>query len=116
MNKFLDLDGVKSLWSAVKTALSKKVDDGDYKKSMSGFGQALARKQDALGVKSDGDAKKYLNEQGQFTVPEGSVAVVTTIERDGVYIVDEKGNIAAFVGPDSDNVVNTIGYKEINLF
>lgn len=113
MSKFLDLDGVKSLWSAVKSAISSAEESIQTQLS-----QGLSGKQDTLGLKSDGDARKYLNEQGQFTVPDGSggtVAGVESITLEGVYIVDEKGNIGAFVGPDSDNVVNTIGYRETTV-
>ncbi len=56
MSKFLDLDGLTTLWGKIKNHFATK--------------DELKKKQDSLGISTTGSANKFLNQQGQFATVE----------------------------------------------
>jgi hypothetical protein len=63
----------------------------------------LAKKQDSLGMSAEGDAAKYLNQQGAWTVP-GSIkfnGIELLTSFDDEYNDEVGGRVALYIGEDS---------------
>lgn len=56
MSKYLDLNGLSTLWGKIKDKFVTKTD----------FNSAMSQKQNSLGINPTGSANKFLNQQGSF--------------------------------------------------
>lgn len=56
MSKYLDLNGLSTLWGKIKDKFVTKTD----------FNSAMSQKQNSLGISTTGSANKFLNQQGSF--------------------------------------------------
>lgn len=99
MSKYLDLNGLSTLWGKIMTKFVTKTD----------FNTAMSSKQNVLGINPTGSADRFLNQQGQFatvetdlsayakktdiptTLPASDVAAWAKAETKPAYTKDEIG-------------------------